>query len=178
VIDLELLERHAFGELSADEAASVDEHILACGGCAATLERLLLLGDAVSALVRAGTVTLAVTAELSEALARAGLLSRSYRVAPGRSVACTVTAEDIYALTTLEADLARVERVDLLSHFPSGETRVEDIPFDAGAGLVRFIWRSDHLRALPSARIRLELVAVAPSGGERRLGEYLLDHSR
>ncbi len=176
MIELELLESHALGELSDEEAARVDEHVLSCGACAATLERLLLIGDAVAALVRGGELTFPVTRELAGALSRAGLVSRSYRVAPSRSVACSVAAEDVYALTTLEADLGAVERVDLVRDLPTGRSRLEDVPFDAAAGLVQFAVRSDHLRTFPSTRIRLELLAVAPSG-ERTLGEYFLDHT-
>jgi hypothetical protein len=176
VIELERLVKLALDELGETEAADVEEHVLACGSCAATLERLLRLGDAVREVVRAGKLAFPATGGLVTELERAGLVSRSYLLAPDRIVPCAVSAEDIYAVTTFEADLRGVERVDIVRTVLGRSIRMNDVPFDAESGLVRIVSRSDVLRTLPTTRIKLELFAVEGSG-ERRLSEYFLDHT-
>jgi len=178
VIELDQLIGHALGELDEPAAAVVDEHVLACGRCAAVLERLLAIGDGVRALVQAGQVACPASAALVEELAAAGLISRRYRLAPDQPVACTVSADDIYAATTLEgpAEVRGVQQLDVVLTTPAGATRMRDAPFDPRSGLVMFLTRSDVLRKLPSCRIRVELVAVDASG-ERELAAYFLDHT-
>jgi hypothetical protein len=176
VIDLERLVMLALGELGDQEAAEVEEHVLGCGTCASTLERLLRIGAAAREIVRSGKVALPVTASLVEQLTSAGLVSRSYHLAPGRIVPCTAGAVDIYALTTLEADLNGIERIDIVRTAPGSSVRMRDVPFDRASGLVRFVSRSDFLRTLPTTRLRLEVLAV-DEAGERKLGEYFLDHT-
>jgi hypothetical protein len=176
VIDLQRLTMLALGELTDAEAADVEEHVLACGACASTLERLLRIGPAIRDVVHEGKIAFPVTAALGEELGKAGLVSRSYHLAPNAVTPCAVGATDIYALTTLEADLRGVEHVDVVKTTPAGSLRMCDVPFDAERGLVRLVSRSDLLRMLPTARVRLELFAVDASG-EKKLSEYFLDHT-
>ena len=176
MIELERLVRLALDELDDVEAAEVEEHVLACSSCAATLERLLGIGGAVREIVRAGQLAFPVSGALLTELERAGLVSRYYRLAADCIVPCSVGARDIYAVTTLEADLRGVERVDLVRTILGDSVRMNDLPFDAEHGLVRFVSRSDLLRKLPTARVELALSAVDGSG-ERRLSEYFLDHT-
>ena len=176
MIELEQLVKLALEELGETEAADVEEHVLACGSCAATLERLLRLGDAVREVVRAGKLAFPVTRSLLIELERAGLVSRWYRLAADRIVPCAVSGEDIYALTTLEADLRGVEQLDVVRTVLGGSARMTDVPFDAEQGVVRFVSRSDVLRTLPTTRIKLELFAVE-GPAERKLSEYFLDHT-
>jgi hypothetical protein len=176
VIELERLVMHALDELGEAEAAVIDEHVLGCGTCASTLERLLMIGGAVRGLVPAGKVSFPVSGALLQELDKAGLISRWYQIAPGRTVACSAEANDIFAATTLETDLGGVAQVDIVMSMHGHVQRMVDVPFDAEQGLVRYLARSDLLRTFPSARIRLELVAVAPSG-ERRLSEHFLEHT-
>ena len=176
MIALERLVMLSLDELGVAEAADVEEHVLACGICASRLERLLRIGAAVRELVRAGQFAFPVSAALLEELQRAGLVSRSYVLAPDQLVPCAVGAEDIYAATTLEADLRGVERIDLVRTAAGGSLRMNDLPFDAERGLVRFVSRSDVLRTLPSGRFKLELFAVDASGA-RKVSEYFLEHT-
>jgi hypothetical protein len=166
----------ALGELSEPEASEVDEHVLSCGPCAAILEQLMLLQPAVRELVRAGRIAFPVTASLAQALRDAGLVSRSYRLAPERPVPCSVAAADIYALTTLDVDLLGVERVDLVMTLPLGSLRLEDVPFDRTGGAIRFVTASEQLRRLPTTRVTVEAFAT-DAAGERSLGRYHLDHT-
>jgi putative zinc finger protein len=176
MIAIERLVMLALGELDATAAAEVEEHILSCGACASTLERVLAIGDAARDLVLAGKVASPISPALLAELEAAGLVSRRYHLAPDRVLPCTVGADDVYSLTTLEADLRDVEHVDLVQTTPLGAIRMRDVPFDAERGLVSYVSRADLLRALPSARIRLELFAVDASG-ERKVSEYFLEHT-
>jgi hypothetical protein len=176
MIALERLMMLALGELGEVEAAEIDEHILACTACAATFERLLRVGPCVRDAVAAGTIGFPVSGALVDQLSAAGLVSRSYRLRPDDRVPCTAGAQDIYALTTLEADLQGVARVDIVRTTPLGLTRMQDVPFDAALGVVMYVTRSDQLRKLPSCRIRIELVIVDESG-ERTGAQYLLEHT-
>jgi hypothetical protein len=50
------------------------------------------------------------------------------------------------------------------------------VPFDAAGGHVYMLTRSEAVRALPSMRVHLRLLAVGDSG-ERTLGDYVLEHT-
>jgi hypothetical protein len=179
LIEHEKLISLALGELAEAEADEVDAHVLACGACATVLERLLRLGPLVRDLVREGAVAFPVTAALADRLRREGLVSRSYRIAKDDAVPCSVAAEDVYALTTLEVDAHGVERVDVVVTFPLGAVRMDDVPFDRDAGLVRYVTQSRRLRLLPSCRVVVEVLASDARGerAERTIGRYFLDHT-
>ena len=172
MIEQSALVGFVLGDLDPSEEARVLEHVVACTRCASVVARLTGLGSAVAALVRQGGTQLAVTPAMLGELDRAGLLTRSYRLKPGETVACTVDARDVYVVTTLEADLTGVTRVDVVA----GPDRYPDVVFDPQAGSVSFVEPADVLRLLPSARLPLELISVEPKG-DRTLGEYTLDHT-
>lgn len=172
MIAIERLLMLALDELDASEATDVEGHVLACGSCAARFERLLRLTSVIAEIVQSGAMSFPVTPSLAQELEAAGLVSRSYRIAPGESVPCSVGADDIYALTTLEAKLDDVERLDLAVSLPAGTVRMTDVPFARERGLVAYVTPSRHLRHLPSARVTIELL-----DGERRIGRYFLDHT-
>ena len=176
MIELEVLAALALGELDDAKTAEVEEHVLACGACATTLERLLVLGGLVRELVGAGKVRFVASPGLLERLERAGLVARTYRVAPGGAVACSAGPADVYHATHLSADLTGVRRVDVIKTFPRGVVRVVDVPFDAEQGVVRMVERGDFLRTLPTAKIVIELVSVGDDG-ERALGRYVFEHT-
>jgi hypothetical protein len=176
VIAVERLAIVALGDADAAEAEEVEEHVLACGACAATFERLVRIGDAARELVRKGGFAFPVTASLAERLRAEGLVSRSYRLAAEAIVPCSVSATDIYAMTTLEADLRGVTNATLVVTTPGRHVlRMTDIPFDAARGTVSYVVQSSVLRTFPSGRVTLELFATEPE--ERPLGRYFLDHT-
>jgi hypothetical protein len=172
VIEIDRLIAHALGDLDAADAELVDEHVLACGACATIFERLLSIGDGVRALVGAGAVPFVATRGFVAALERAKLISRSYAIAPGQIVPCTVGAADIYSATTLHGDLRGVVRLDLERRAGPSTERVEDVPFDPESGQITLITSSAFLRTLPSTRVSIRLF-----GDDRLVGDYLLDHT-
>ncbi len=176
MIELDRLIALALGELGPTEESAVEEHVLACGECAAILEGLLQIGDAVGDLIVGGGMTLVGSGHVVDRLERAGRVSRTYRIAPGETVPCSVGSADIYAVAHLAVDLAGARRVDLLQASPLGTARIEDIPFDPARQSVSLLTPSAIIRTLPSMHITLTLIAV-DADGERVLGEYGLDHT-
>lgn len=177
MIPFEELVLHAHGELEGADADAVDEHVLACASCAHTFEWLLRLPESVADVVRAGALATSVTEGLVAELREAGLISRSYELEPERPVPCSVSRRDIYALTTLKADLGEVTRLDVVVA-PSGLplVRMVDVPFDRATGRASYVTPSRLLLPLPSARVTIELYAVEGEA-ERRIGRYFLEHT-
>jgi anti-sigma factor RsiW len=137
MIALDRLIAYAAGDLSGDDELTVEEHVLSCGACAAVVERLVRLGSAIRELVRAGALDgrLIGTPALVAKLDAEGLIHRRYHAAPGQSVACSVGADDVFAVLTLEVPLAGVSRVD----FVHNNNRFADVPFDAANGRLYII---------------------------------------
>jgi hypothetical protein len=163
-----------------DAAATdaVDEHLMRCDACGDTLDALIALGDGVRAAVRAGAVGAVTSGAFVQRLAAQGLTLREYRVPPSGSVNCTVTPEDDLLVTRLEAPLAGVQRLDLVSQSstePGVQHELQDLPFDPGSGEVFYLHRMAQMRQMPAHTAQVTLLAVEP-GGRRELGRYTFHH--
>ena len=157
--------------------ARIGEHLLGCGECSGRLAGLVALGDAIRDVFRHGVVRAFVTEAFVGRLAEQGLRVREYRVPRNASVECTVAPEDDLVVSRLEAPLAGVGRLDLVIHAPGLPEQVrEDIPFDPARGEVVISVNMPQLRAMPSRRLRFELVAV-DDAGKRLIGEYTFNHT-
>lgn len=166
------------GELEPGDEAQIEEHYLGCGQCSRRLEQLAALVRDVGTLARTSGVNMIVDEPFVDRLRDAGLQVREYRVALNGSVNCTVTPEDDFVVGRLEAPLAGVRRVDMLSQFSfsDAEQRQEDIPFVAGSGGVVIAPSIEALRAMPTSVLRIRLLAIDDQG-ERTLGEYTFNHT-
>jgi hypothetical protein len=177
-VALATLLEYWLGELDEAREATLDEHLLGCGHCSATLQGLVDLAGEVRAAVRAGAVHAVLADAFVKRLAAQGLRLREYRVPHNGSVYCTVAPDDDLLITRLDAPLAGVERLDveLLGGEGAGLERLRDVPFDAAAGEVVLAARMERMRALPASTVRMRLLAMAPSG-ERLVGEYTFHHT-
>lgn len=165
------------GELAGDREQALEEHLFACGYCAARLEELARLGAGVRAVFGGGGVGAVVSDAFVEKLKRAGLRVREYRVAPGESVSCTISAADDFMVGRLSADLSGVKRLDVLDEVEGhGRLAMQDVPFDAAAGEVLLCPPAALLRKMPAHVDRIRLIAV-DEAGERTLGEYTFVHT-
>lgn len=165
------------GELGETDEARIDEHLLGCGRCSARLAGLVALAGGIREAFRAGRLQAVVSDALVRRLAAQGLHVREYRVARNGAVDCTVAPGDDFVISRLEAPLAGVGRLDLVIHAPGLPEEVrEDIPFDAARGEVVMSADVPRLRAMPSHRLRFELVAV-DDDGRRLIGEYTFNHT-
>jgi hypothetical protein len=176
-IDIETLIGYWLGELESDE---VEDHLFACAACSERLEEIAALAGGIRAAVREGRVAAVISGPFLEALRRQGLRLREYRVPPGGSVECTLRAEDDGVVSTVEASLAGVERLDMLLRVEVGdhvvERRVEDVPFDPDAGELIVLPPAAELRKLPAHTQLVRLVAMEDAG-ERMIGEYTFVHT-
>jgi hypothetical protein len=110
-----------------------------------------------------------------------GMRVREYLLEPGGSVHCTIHAEDDALLTRVRVPLAGVKRLDALHVLEVGgerapEVRLEDVPFDPGAGEVLFVPPAALIKTLPKHTYRVRLVAV-DAGADTPLGEYTFFHT-
>ena len=176
-LDERTLVEYWLGELPDDAEAAVDEHILGCGHCSARLGGLVALAGGIREAFRRGGLQAVVGDAFVRRLAEQGLRVREYRVPRNGAVDCTVTPEDDLVVSRLEAPLAGVSRLDVVVHAPGLPAEVQqDVPFDAERGEVVYASNTTELRAAPSLRLRLELIAVDDSG-RRVIGEYTFNHT-
>jgi anti-sigma factor RsiW len=166
------------GDLDAAREEAIERHLFGCGECCAGLERIAELAGGIRALLRRGEIAAAVTPAFVEALRDSGVRLREYGVPRNGSVHCTVAPDDDLLVARLQAPLAGVERLDLVTFEPGEEApqRLTDIPFSAATGEVVLVPRVDRIRALGESTATMRLVAVEGSG-ERVLGEYRFLHT-
>lgn len=177
-LDFFALVDYWLAELAPAEEEHVEEHLLGCAKCSERLWGLADLAEGIGTLVRKGVVRGVVTSGFLERVAKEGLRVRQYRVLPGSSVQCTVTAEDDLLVARLVAELFGVSRVDLAVCDSAGreQERLRDVPVNPSTREVVFLQRVKSVRALPAYVKRLKLLSVEPQR-ERLLGEYTFIHT-
>jgi len=176
-LDERTLLEYWLDELSDDAEAAIDEHLLGCGHCSARLAELVALAGGIREAFRRGELRVCVSDAFVRRLEAQGLHVREYRVPRNGAVNCTVAPEDDFVVSRLEAPLAGVDRLDLVIHAPGLPAEVrQDIPFDPARGEVVVSANMPQLRAMPSHRLRFELVAV-DGQGKRVIGEYTFNHT-
>lgn len=176
-LELPALVEYWLGELDEAAEARIDEHLLGCGHCSERLDEILALARGIRAAFTQGAVHAFVTDAFVRRLAERGVRLREYRVPRDGSVNCTVAPEDELLVSRLEAPLAGVTRLDAISWLEDAPAHAfHDIPFDAASGEVVITPRIAHIRAMPSHRLRVRLVAVE-AGGERVIGDYTFNHT-
>jgi len=165
-------------ETDAAETDAVDEHLLRCDACGETLDALLGLADGVRAAFKAGLVGAIASAEFVAKVATRGHRVREYRLPWNGGVDCTVAPDDELLVGRLQAPLAGVERLDAILEFsyaPGVRHRVEDVPFDAGAGEVIYLPKIAEVKRAPVHAHTVTLIATR-GGAERSLGTYTFRH--
>ena len=172
----QVLLEYWLGELDEAADAGIDEHVLACMACARRLEELVALADGIRSAFSRGTMRVFVTDAFVRSAAEQGTHVREYRVPRNGSVNCSVAPEDELLVSRLEAPLAGVNRLDVISYLNDAPTDVfRDVPFDAASGEVVLTPKIALVRTMPSHRRRFRLVAV-DEHGERVIGDYTFNH--
>jgi anti-sigma factor RsiW len=176
--DFATLVDYWFGDLEPARQEAFEEHLFGCERCTTRLEELVQLGAGIRAVFRDGAVRAVIPHALLEAMRQERLRLREYRLSPGSSVNCTITAEDDFVVSILRAPLTGVQRVDLVSMGEPGapDSRFEDIPFDAATGEVLVCPAPAALKKRSAFTNRLQLIAV-DGAAERTLGEYTFVHT-
>ena len=178
-LPVERLIEYWFDEAARDQDSPIEEHLFVCAACSARLQQLAAISAGTKEVVAAGDFGAVVTGPFVARLKQAGLRVREYRVPPGGSVLCTIAPSDDLVVGRMHASLGGIERLDLVVHDPArgNPARLEDVPFNAGAGEVVFAPGATYLRSLGTVTQRLNLVAVA-AAAERVIGEYTFNHHR
>lgn len=176
-IPLDALISYERGELDDDTEARVEEHYFDCTTCHAALAFVQQIGSAIARAVAEGAVEADVTAAVIE---RSGC--RTYRIAPGGSVACTASPDDLFVAVWLQLAPAEDESVDVTARYSFLETGAQmeylyrDVEVDKTASATIRIHPADVIRALPRTQIDIEARARGPRG-ERILGTYQMNHT-
>ncbi|HEX6794090.1 MAG TPA: hypothetical protein VF304_09585 [Casimicrobiaceae bacterium] len=176
-IEQNTLVEYWLGELDEPTETRIDEHVLGCAICSHGLSEIVALADGIRSSFRHGAMRVFVTDAFVRTAAARGMRVREYRVPRNGSVNCSISAEDEMLVSRLEAPLAGVHRVDAISYRDDGATEVfHDVPFDAASGEVVVAPKLAAIRAMPSHRQRVRLVAV-DEAGERVIGDYTFNHA-
>jgi putative zinc finger protein len=159
------------GDLGADEARKLEEHVFECDGCAAAFERegamAAGLREQIPAVISHGRLA---------ALERAGVAVQKNVIPPGRTVDVTFPAGLGLLINALPVSADDADRIDLTIRDPSGRPLVEvaAVPYDRGSGEV-LIACQRHYEAQFPPLVRFELTAV--KGTERSaLGAWAVNH--
>ena len=175
--ELGALTEYWLGELDPSAETQVDEHLLGCDACGARLDEVITLSSGIREAFERGTVHAFVTEAFVQDLARRGIGLREYNVPRNGSVNCMLRPEDRLLVARLEAPLEGVSRIDAVLGGDVPAHTFRDIPFDPHAGAVVLTPKIAAIRALPSHRAVVRLVAVE-GDVERLIGEYTFIHTR
>lgn len=181
-IPLDDLIGYHLGDLPEEKAEAIEEHYFACASCTSRLETVVRLGAGIVEVVRRGAVSASVTADLVARGIEKGLEVRSYHVAAGQQVACTVAPTDDFVAIRLGLDIERADAVDVAVQWTSLESQlteerlIPDVSFDRSAGEVVLLFAGAQVREFPRSQWRMEAV-VRDSGEESRLGPFTLNHT-
>lgn len=159
---------------------AIEEHLLACGECARTLEWVARFAKGVRAVVQRGNLGWVLTPAFLARLEAEGLRVRTYLPLNGGGVECTITRQDDLLMGRLRADLRKIERLDIVLRAGDGtlRDRLENVAFPATADAELVLNQPvDEARAMGKDTLVVQLVAVE-RGGERVVGEYTFNHSR
>ena len=165
-------------ETDAAQTEAVDEHLMHCDACGHAVDALAALGEGVRAAFRAGLVGVVTTGDFVANLVKRGVRMREYRLVANGGVDCTVAPDDELLVSRLQAPLAGVERLDIVSEFslaPGVRHRLDDIPFNATAGEVLYLPKIAEVMAAPAHTLTLTLVATT-AGDARPLATYTFRH--
>jgi hypothetical protein len=160
------------GDLSTDETAAVDVHVIGCAACTRASERIALITEGIRA-----TFPPAITAGQLEVLRARGLRIEENTIQPGKHTPLLFRADlDVLAHRLSGLDLSRAKRVHLTVRAEeTGEILFQDpsTPFDPDAGEL-IIACQRHFAAFPP-NIVFEVVAIAPDGTETA-ARYAVPH--
>jgi hypothetical protein len=162
------------GDLPAAQSDALEEHVFSCPSCASRLEAVASMARGISALARQDRVSGIIGRATLNQLQRDGVRVRIYALAPGDVVPCAVFPDDDLVVTSIRGDFGGLDAVTLsvTGSTPLSGLVLEDIPVSAADGELLWAAPGGLIRQMPTSRVTLTL-----TGGGRRIGEYVLDHT-
>jgi hypothetical protein len=164
------------GELPEADSDALEEHLFACARCRHAAEEIAAIESGVRELARRGGLGFVPSTSTLERMSRDGVRMRTYRLAPGDTVACTVSADDDVVVTRLVADLAGLDEVDVSMLGDGMDVHLTGVPVEPGRGEIALVHAGEAVRSLPRCVVRVRL-AARDGGGTRVVAEYTLDHT-
>ena len=175
-IGLAQLTGYAAGELSAAEAATIEEHLFACADCGARAAEFDAIAGAIPAAVRSAEIGGFVTDAVLNRLEREGVRVRSYALAPGAVVPCALWSDDELMVLRLRGDFGTASEFTLTQLVSGAElVRVTGQVVPSSYGEVIYTMPAASIRHLPAVNVEV-LLTTADAGKERPVGTYTLAH--
>jgi hypothetical protein len=167
---------YAAGALAETEAAAIEEHLFSCADCSARATELDALVRAIGPSVRSAEVGGFVTDAVLNRLAREGVRTRTYTLAPGAVVPCAVWEDDELMALRLRADFGGATEFTVSQRIAGTEMVRATGHVAAGShGEIIYALSAAWVRQLPVAEV--EVLLTAHDGGEeRQIGSYTLVH--
>jgi hypothetical protein len=159
------------GELAAEDARLVEEHLFECDPCAAASQRLGLLITELR-----GHLPGVISHAHRERLAAAGLRIFNTEVQPGVDARAFFARDLDLMVHVLHGELAEAERVDLeFIHEGAELLRFENVPFDPVSGEVLIACQRHFEAMFPTFDPAIHVIAHK---GEARwqVGSYVVHH--
>jgi hypothetical protein len=171
-LSFETLVAYWAGDLPQAETDAVDAHVIGCGTCATTSERIAIITEAIR-----GSISPFITARQLEQLRARGLRVEENPVRPGERAPVVFRRDVDLLVHRLGAlDLSRAERVQVrVSSEETGDVMIESaaVPFEAAGGEV-LIACQRHFSELPP-NVVFE-VSVVEAGIAKFSATYIVPH--
>ena len=165
------------GELDVQAEARVEEHVFACGTCAAAFAHGEAMASGIRALVRAGMFQALVSEVVLNRLARDGARLRTFTLSPGDVVPCAVWEDDEVIVTRPRGDFSGIGSVRVVATLEDGEelSRSEGIRIQPGQHEIVHAMSAAWLRQLPVTKVTMR-ITPADEGEGQPVAEYTLLH--
>jgi len=167
-------------ELTGDETDVVEEILFADDESARRLDVLTQLGAGTSRLLRAGRLSVGLTVDALDELARQGVTMRTYELSPADTLPCGIGSEHMVVVRLRGALAADEDAIVDLELLPADEPPIVEhldaAPVDRTRDEIVLIYPGDFIRKLPRTKVRYRVRARGPAG-EREVGEYFLEHA-
>ena len=175
-IALDQLTDYAAGELSAAEAAAIEDHVFSCVDCGARAAGLDALMRGIGSAVRSAGVSGFVTDAILNRLARDGVRVRTFALSPGAVVPCAVWEGDELMVIRLGGDFGGATEFTVSQRVAGTEMlRATGHVATTSQGEIIFAQPAAPIHQLPVVAVEVVLTAHE-GGGEREVGTYTLLH--
>jgi hypothetical protein len=165
------------GDLDQANAERVEVHVFECAECAGRLAEVATIAAGVAEVVRSARIHSIVTDAVLNKFSRDGICMRTYTPEGGRFIPCAIWPEDDLIVTRLKGDFSGYDELTLVLKADEGRvlSRDADVPLVSGPREILTVISAEHLRHLPSMRLRM-ILSGKRGDTEQVIAEYGLEH--
>jgi hypothetical protein len=174
------LAAYRVGELDAGAEQAIEEHYFGCAECSDRLAWLDSLATSTREALRAGSLSANVTSSWVTAAAASGVRIRTYQIAPGGTVHCTIAPAEDFVVVRLRVDDPSPESFDAdievedLSSGTKSQHEITGMSLDLESQELVYAFSGETARGFPRT---LWTIHVRAHGRSERLGRYTMDHT-